>query len=162
MCARSQAVLTRATRENAGVIEQAIVAGDSGGFFAGQMSGRAQQIHRGQWSEHIRRGAKAGMWSPAVIAALMIWWPDARSMWEREYRALPVLGSLSVQGLTIHEFMAEEPNFFMDVLCEGYLPAHRDASEQAEPTAEARREPKQHIRSCWAWGDSRANAKGRT
>lgn len=230
------------------LIEQAIVAGDSGVFFAGQISGRAQQLHGEQWSEFVGRGAKAGMWSPAVIAALMIWWPDTRSTWEevaalgtevqaeywrqkpvriiegsledqiyqidqlieagraatvfdrtvlhpqalssdtmlrifdatfdelakaqtadevrrlgldsydirrfldelrsrtdisrqevarREYRALPLLGSLNVQGLTIHEFMAEDPNFFMDVLCEVYLPAHRDASGQTEPTAEA-------------------------
>jgi hypothetical protein len=55
----------------------------------------------------------------------------------REYQALPVLGSLNVQGLTLHEFMAEDPNFFLDVLCEVYLPAHRDKSERTEPTAEA-------------------------
>jgi hypothetical protein len=55
----------------------------------------------------------------------------------REYRALPLLGSLNVHGLTLHEFMAEDPNFFLDVLCEVYLPAHRDKSERTEPTAEA-------------------------
>ena len=55
----------------------------------------------------------------------------------REYQALPVLGSLNVQGLTLYEFMTEDPNFFMDVLCEVYLPAHRDKRERTEPTAEA-------------------------
>ena len=236
-----------------GLIEQAIVAGDTGVFFAGQISGRAQQLHGEQWCELVRKDAKAGVWSPAVIAALMLWWPDARAMWEeiaalgtevkaaywqrkpvrmiegsledqiyeidqliearraaevfdlialqgetlpsdtmlrifdatfdelakaqtadevrrlglnpydvrqfldqlrnrndipreqlarREYQALPLLGSLNVQGLTLHEFMAEDPNFFLDVLCEVYLPAHRDKRERTEPTAEAQARPR--------------------
>jgi hypothetical protein len=55
----------------------------------------------------------------------------------REYQALPLLGSLNAEELIIHELMAEDPNFFMDVLCHVYLPAHRDKSENIEPTAEA-------------------------
>jgi hypothetical protein len=230
------------------LIEQAIATGDTGVFFAGQISGRAQQLHEEQWCELVRKDAKAGVWSPTVIAALMLWWPNTRAMWEeiaalgtevkaaywqrkpvrliegsledqifeidqliearraaevfdfialqgetlpsdtmlhifdatfeelakaqtadevrrlglnpydvrrfldelrnrndlpreqlarREYQALPVLGSLNVQGLTLHEFMTEDPNFFLDVLCEVYLPAHRDKRERTEPTAEA-------------------------
>ncbi len=56
----------------------------------------------------------------------------------REYQALPLLGSLDTQGLAIHEFMAEDPDFFVDVLCDVFLPAHRDKSEDAEPTPETR------------------------
>jgi hypothetical protein len=230
------------------LIEQAIAAGEGGVFFAGQISGRAQQLHGDDWRALVRKDAKGGVWSPAVTATLMLWWPDSRATWEevaalgtevkaefwrrkqvrmiegshedqiyqidqliearraaevfdrtalhgetlpsdtmlrvfdatfdelakaqtaaevrrlglnpydvrrfldelrnrsdipreqlarREYQALPVLGSLNVQGLTLHEFMAEDPNFFLDVLCEVYLPAHRDKSEHTEPTAEA-------------------------
>jgi hypothetical protein len=54
----------------------------------------------------------------------------------REYQALPILGPLNAQRLTIHEFMAEEPDFFVDVLCDAFLPAHRDKSVDAEPTLE--------------------------
>jgi hypothetical protein len=41
----------------------------------------------------------------------------------REYQALPHLDPLSARNLTLHTFMAENPNFFVDVLCEVYLPA---------------------------------------
>jgi hypothetical protein len=230
------------------LIEQAIASGDTGVFFAGQISGRAQQLYEEQWCELVRKDAKAGVWPPTVTAALMLWWPNTRAMGEeiaalgtevkaaywqrkpirmtedsledqiyeidqliearraaevfdlialegetlpsdtmlhifdatfeelakaqtaddmrrlglnpydvrrfldelrnrndipreqlarREYQALPVLGSLNVQGLTLHEFMTEDPNFFLDVLCEVYLPAHRDKRERTEPTTEA-------------------------
>lgn len=56
----------------------------------------------------------------------------------KEYRALPILGSLKSQGLTIHEFMAEDPNFFVDVLCAAFLPANRDKKQDVEPTLEER------------------------
>jgi hypothetical protein len=231
-----------------GLIEQAIVAGEGGVFFAGQISGRAQQLHGEEWCELVRKDAKAGVWPPVVIAALMLWWPDARATWDevaalgeevkaeywrrkqvrmiegspedqvyqidqlievsraaevfdrtalhgetlpsdtmlrifdatfdelakaqtadevrrlgldthdvrrfldqlcqrsdipreevarREYQALPLLGPLNLRGLTLHEFMVQDPNFFVDVLCAVYLPAHRDRSERTEPTAEA-------------------------
>jgi hypothetical protein len=64
------------------LIEQAIMAGEGGVFFAGQISGRAQQLHGEEWCEIVRKDAKAGMWSPAVIATLMLWWPDSRATWE--------------------------------------------------------------------------------
>ena len=64
------------------LIEQTIVAGESGVFFASQISGRAEQLHGEQWRELIRKGAKAGVWSPAVIATLMLWWPDTKATWE--------------------------------------------------------------------------------
>jgi hypothetical protein len=56
----------------------------------------------------------------------------------REYRALPLLGPLNAKGLTIHDFMAEDPGFFVDVLCTVFLPANRDKSEDVEPTSEER------------------------
>ena len=50
----------------------------------------------------------------------------------REYKALPLLGSLNIGGLTIHEFMANDPNFFIEIICDVYRPAHRDKSKDAE------------------------------
>jgi hypothetical protein len=55
----------------------------------------------------------------------------------REYRALPFLESRNMQGLVLHEFMAEDPNFFVELLCDAFLPAHRDKSVEAELTPEA-------------------------
>src|SRR5262249_23747821 len=55
----------------------------------------------------------------------------------REYRALPILGTWNTENLTLQKFMAEYPAFFVEVLCEVFLPAHRDRSEEAEPTPEA-------------------------
>lgn len=52
----------------------------------------------------------------------------------REYQALPLLGSLNARGLTIHEFMAEDPDFFVKVICDVFLPTHRDESQDQEPT----------------------------
>lgn len=56
----------------------------------------------------------------------------------REYRALPILGPLDAKGLTLHEFMAKDPNFFVDVICDVYRPASRDKDQDIEPTPEAR------------------------
>ncbi len=65
-----------------GLIEQAIAVGENGVIFAGQISGRAQQLHGEEWCRLVRKDAKGGVWSPAVIAALMLWWPDVRATWE--------------------------------------------------------------------------------
>lgn len=58
----------------------------------------------------------------------------------REYQALPLLGpslsSMYTQGLTIHELMAEDPNFFVELVCDVFLPAHRDKTKDVEPTPE--------------------------
>lgn len=54
----------------------------------------------------------------------------------REYQALPLLGSLDVSGLAIYQLMAEDPDFFVQLLCDAFLPAHRDKSQDPEPTAE--------------------------
>lgn len=228
-------------------VEQAIPAGETGLFLAGQVSAQAQRLHGETWCDLIKREAKAGTWPPTVLAHLMRWWPDERTTWEdaeslgeetaaeywrrkwvgvidgtpedqtyqinqlivadraaeafartalrgagvpaealvrlfdatfaelaraqtteqirrlglnsnyvrrfldelrdrsdlpreevarREYQALPLLGSLDAKGLTIHELMAEDPDFFVDVICDAFLPAHRDKSEDVEPTAE--------------------------
>lgn len=53
-----------------------------------------------------------------------------------EYRALPILGFLHSRRLTLHEFMAEDPNFFVEILCDAFLPAHRDKSQDVKPTPE--------------------------
>jgi len=230
-----------------GLIEQAVALGEAGIYLAGQISGRAQQLHGGKWCEFVRKEAKAVAWPPAVTASLMIWWPDSRATWEeveklgeevkaeywhhkqvlviegspedqtyhidrlievgraaeafdrialngkdvpsdvllrvfdaafhelrraetaeeirqlglnsydmrqfldqlrkrsdipreelarREYQALPLLGSLNARNLTIHEFMADDPDFFINVLCDVYLPAHRDKNQDIKPTPE--------------------------
>jgi hypothetical protein len=51
-----------------------------------------------------------------------------------EYQALPLLRLSDVKGLTLQEFMAEDSNFFVEVLCEAFLPAHRDKSKEYAPT----------------------------
>jgi hypothetical protein len=52
----------------------------------------------------------------------------------KEYRALPVLQLKDAEGLTIHEVMAEDPAFFVEVLCAVYLPASRDKDQDTKPT----------------------------
>jgi hypothetical protein len=232
-----------------GFLEQAIAAGEDGLSLASHISGRAQQLYGETWCKRVCQEAQTRGWSPAVTAALLLWWPDGRATWEevtrlgeevkaeywhrkhvgmldgspedntyqidqlieagraaevfhrtalhgegvpsdtmvrvfdatfdalrkaqtaeevhrlglssydvsqfldqlrqrtdmpreelarREYQALPLLGLLDARGLTIHAFMAEDPNFFVDILCNVYLPAHRDQSTEAHPTAEER------------------------
>jgi len=55
---------------------------------------------------------------------------------QREYLALPILGPLDARGLTIHKFMADDPDFFVDILCDIFLPANRDKSKDIAPTEE--------------------------
>ena len=55
----------------------------------------------------------------------------------REYRALPLLAPNQANGLSIHEFMAESPEFFVNVLCDIFLPAHRDKTSDSDLTPEA-------------------------
>ncbi len=54
----------------------------------------------------------------------------------REYQALPILDLADARGLTIHEFLAEDPGFFVDILCDVFLPAHRDGSQDAQLSPE--------------------------
>ncbi|MFZ0931827.1 MAG: hypothetical protein WAN11_24730 [Syntrophobacteraceae bacterium] len=228
------------------LLDLAISRDEAGVYFGGQISGQAEKLYRESWRELIFEKAKTGIWSPMVIAALLIWWPDERATWEyvaalgeeiaaeywhrklviriegstedkafqierlidagrapevfdrishrgegiptetlirvfdstldvvaqaqtadqisriglssyevreyldelrkrpdlpqdeiarREYRALPLLG-LDIQGLKIHEFMAEDPNFFVGILCDVFLPAHRDKTKNEEPIPE--------------------------
>jgi hypothetical protein len=56
----------------------------------------------------------------------------------REYLVLPLLGLLNAKELTIYEFMAQDPNLFVEALCDVFRRAHRDKTEDAEPTASAR------------------------
>ncbi len=226
-------------------VEKAISAGEAGVFLAGQISGQAEQLHGDVWRDLIYKEAKSRPWSPTLIAALLVEWPEGRTTWEdaaalgvadeywrrkrvfvingtpeeqtyqidrlieagraaeafdrvalrsegvptealvrlydatlndlaraqiveevqrlglnshnmrrfleelrkredlpqeelarREYQALPLLGPLDTEGLAIHEYMAEDPRFFVDVVCDAFLPAHRDKSQDAELTPE--------------------------
>ena len=56
----------------------------------------------------------------------------------KEYQALPLLGTMNAGGLAIHDFMANDPNFFVEVLCDVFLPAHRDKNNDIEPTPEVK------------------------
>lgn len=70
-------------------IEQAIAVGEAGLFLVSQISGRAQELYGEAWVEMVRQEAKSRIWSPAVIASALIWWPDSRQTWE-EVEALGV------------------------------------------------------------------------
>jgi hypothetical protein len=95
------------------------------------------ELSRAQTAEEIRR---LGLSSRHMLQVL----DELRKRAElpreelarREYQALPILGPLNAQRLTIHEFMAEDPDLFVDVLCDAFLPAHRDKREDAEPAPE--------------------------
>lgn len=54
----------------------------------------------------------------------------------REYRALPLLMYRDARGLMIHEFMAQDPGFFVSVLSDAFLPRHRDKSHDFKPSPE--------------------------
>lgn len=54
-----------------------------------------------------------------------------------EYLALPLLG-LDKEGLVIHGFMAKHPDFFMEVICDVFLPANRERDDDPAPTPEER------------------------
>ena len=47
-------------------------------------------------------------------------------------------GDMNARNLTLHTFMAENPTFFVDVLCEIYLPANRDKDQDVEPSPQER------------------------
>ena len=47
----------------------------------------------------------------------------------REYQALPLLSYREVKDLTLHEFMATDPEFFVQILCNAYKP-HSETSDK--------------------------------
>lgn len=53
-----------------------------------------------------------------------------------EYKVLPLLGSMYSKELTIHEFMAEDPSFFVSVICDVYRPSNRDENDRRILTSE--------------------------
>lgn len=55
----------------------------------------------------------------------------------REYTALPLLSPRDARGFALHDFMATEPDFFVSVICDAFRPAHRDKSQDVDPTPEA-------------------------
>lgn len=57
----------------------------------------------------------------------------------REYETLPLLGPMYSKELTIHELMAEDPSFFVSVICDVYLQANRDENERRILTSEERK-----------------------
>ena len=63
---------------------------------------------------------------------------ETRDIAQREYTALPIIGSLDAKNLLLHEFMRDDPKFFVDVLCDVFLPAHRDKGKDDQPSTEQR------------------------
>jgi hypothetical protein len=63
---------------------------------------------------------------------------DKGELARREYAYLPLLaGSLAKTDLALHEILADDPEFFVRVLCDLYKPASA-RSEESEPTKEVR------------------------
>jgi hypothetical protein len=54
----------------------------------------------------------------------------------REYMALPLLSYRDDRGLALHDFMAENPAFFVEVVCAVFLPASRDKAKDEKSTDE--------------------------
>lgn len=70
---------------------------------------------------------------------------DKASLARREYKYLPLLTRhFEKKDLTLHEFLATDPDFFVEVLCDLYKPASRN-QENDEITEE------QHSRADFAW-----------
>src|SRR5208283_1243271 len=80
--ASTAAPLLKDNAEFCRLLELAISREEVGIYFAGQISGQAEKLLGGNWRELIFEKAKAGIWSPMVVATLLIWWPDRRSTWE--------------------------------------------------------------------------------
>ncbi|MDD5207344.1 MAG: hypothetical protein PHS17_18095, partial [Desulfobacterales bacterium] len=64
------------------LINQAIIAGEPGVFFAGHISGQAIGLYGQAWREFICKEARDRIWPVDVIATLLILWPDEKSTWE--------------------------------------------------------------------------------
>ena len=62
----------------------------------------------------------------------------------REYQGLPLLDSSVDEPLTIYELMAEDPTFYVEVLCSVYLPKHRNKKQDAKLTENEQSRVKSH------------------
>lgn len=60
----------------------------------------------------------------------------------REYIALPLLSRHEVNNLTLHRFMADDPKFFVELLCSAFLPKDIDRDRDPEPTQDERERAK--------------------
>ncbi len=54
----------------------------------------------------------------------------------REYLVLPLLRYQQENDLTLHQFMATDPSFFVDVICQAYWPAKENTSGQRKQSEE--------------------------
>lgn len=61
---------------------------------------------------------------------------DQIGLAKREYRALSLLRYSDASGLALHDVMAQDPDFFIEVICEVFLPRHRDKSQDSKPSSE--------------------------
>lgn len=53
---------------------------------------------------------------------------------QREYLALQILGYGDTGGLVVHQILVEDPKFFVDVICDVYLPDNRSVPDDQQPT----------------------------
>ena len=97
-----------------------------------------EELHKVQTAEDFRR---LGLSSYGVRGFLDLLRGRAEISREQlarlEYRALPLLRWTNSENLAIHELMAEDPAFFVQVICDVFLPAHRDKAQDTKPTLEA-------------------------
>ncbi len=56
----------------------------------------------------------------------------------REYQILPLLGHRESSGLSIHRIMAQDPKFFVDVVCDVFLPKNSERTQNMGPNDEAK------------------------
>lgn len=57
---------------------------------------------------------------------------------QMEYQALSLIKTSDTRGLTLYKFMVNNPNFFVDLLCDAFRPHHRDKSADTELTPQER------------------------
>jgi len=53
-----------------------------------------------------------------------------------EFNILPLLSSIDSKGIALYEYMAENPLFFVEVICKAYLPANIKDSDRSELSPE--------------------------
>jgi hypothetical protein len=64
---------------------------------------------------------------------------DRVELARREFQVLPLLGWIYEKGLVIHDILVEDPNLFIEALCNVFLPHNRDKSETYNPKPEEQR-----------------------
>lgn len=67
----------------------------------------------------------------------------------REYAFLPLLSSHDKKQLTLHELLADDPHFFVDVICDLYKPSSEEEGEQITEESRRRAEVAWELLNSW-------------